>query len=71
MPLSLFVENKRSFFVFPLTVVGPNAVKDAAELLRKQRIEGPLDGLSWPDSVTNGLVNIREDEMDSRINKGN
>ena len=24
-----------------------------------------------PDSVINGVVNIREDETDSRINKGN
>ena len=31
----------------------------------------PLRDHAGPNSVTNGAINIRQDEMDSRINKGN
>ena len=48
----------------------PNAVGDTAELENREQRD-PWRDLLGTDSVVNGVVTIREDEMDSRINKGN
>ena len=48
----------------------PNAVGDAAELENREQRD-PWRSRLGPDSVINGVVTICEDEMDSRIKKGN
>ena len=48
----------------------PNAVRDAAELENREQRDPWMD-LPGSNSVTNGVVNIRQDEMDSRIKEGN
>ena len=63
-------KNKRSFFAFPLTKISPNAVGDAAELENREQRD-PWRDCPGSNSVTNGVLNIRQDEMDSRIKKGN
>ena len=60
----------RSFFLPTLSLISPNAVGDATELENKEQRD-PWRDRSGPDSVTNGVVNICQDEMYSRIKKGN
>ena len=52
-----------------LWLISPNAVGDAVELENREQRDPWRDRLG-SDSVTNRVVNIRQDEMYSRIKKG-
>ena len=51
-------------------MLSPHAVGDATELENGEQRD-PWRDRPGPNYDTNGIVNIREDEMDSRIKKGN